>query len=223
MPDSLSLDPAKATPSHDGCIWKIEYEIPPLRAIYFAYVDGVLTSDDAKAEFAAGLKGRIREMSRVVQEVPLRVLSLWQPWATLMAVREKELETRSWETLYRGHVAIQAAAKWNRDLAALCIEQPFRAVLAKHGVTADNMPLGKVVAVGRLESIIRTSEFNPHMSRAPHERDFGDYGPGRFAWVFKDVRRLLVPIPLKASQGLFHAPAVLRAQIAQQLPDLNLV
>lgn len=35
---------------------------------------------------------------------------------------------------------------------------------------------------------------------------FGDFTPGRFGWVFENVRALPKPIPWKGGQGLRHAP-----------------
>lgn len=42
----------------------------------------------------------------------MKVLSLHQPWASLIALGVKTIETRSWSTQYRGPLAIQAAAQW---------------------------------------------------------------------------------------------------------------
>lgn len=42
-------------------------------------------------------------------EVEVRVLSLLQPWASLLVFGEKQVETRSWKTDYRGPVAIHAS------------------------------------------------------------------------------------------------------------------
>jgi protein gp37 len=46
---------------------------------------------------------------------PIKALSLWQPWASLMAARVKIHETRHWKTDYRGPIAIHAAK--TRDFA----------------------------------------------------------------------------------------------------------
>jgi len=32
----------------------------------------------------------------------IKALTLWQPWASLMALEEKKIETRSWSTKYQG-------------------------------------------------------------------------------------------------------------------------
>lgn len=42
---------------------------------------------------------------------PSKCLSLWQPWASLIALRAKHIETRSWSTSYRGPLAIHASKK----------------------------------------------------------------------------------------------------------------
>lgn len=40
----------------------------------------------------------------------MKALTLWQPWASLVALGVKRIETRSWSTRYRGRIAIHAAA-----------------------------------------------------------------------------------------------------------------
>src|SRR5271154_3146538 len=39
----------------------------------------------------------------------MKALTLWQPWASLMAMGHKKVETRVWETKYREPIAIHAA------------------------------------------------------------------------------------------------------------------
>lgn len=41
----------------------------------------------------------------------MKALSLWQPWATLIANGAKQIETRSWSTSYRGPILIHAAKR----------------------------------------------------------------------------------------------------------------
>lgn len=41
----------------------------------------------------------------------LKAITIWQPWASLIACGAKQYETRSWKTDYRGPIAIHAAAK----------------------------------------------------------------------------------------------------------------
>lgn len=39
----------------------------------------------------------------------MKALTLTQPWATLVAIGAKRIETRSWRTNFRGRIAIHAA------------------------------------------------------------------------------------------------------------------
>jgi len=39
----------------------------------------------------------------------MKAITLWQPWASLLACGAKKYETRSWATSYRGPIAIHAA------------------------------------------------------------------------------------------------------------------
>ncbi len=39
----------------------------------------------------------------------MKAITIWQPWASLIACGAKKYETRSWATNYRGPIAIHAA------------------------------------------------------------------------------------------------------------------
>ena len=41
----------------------------------------------------------------------MKVLSIKEPWATLIASKQKYIETRSWKTSYRGELYIHASKK----------------------------------------------------------------------------------------------------------------
>lgn len=46
----------------------------------------------------------------------MKAITIWQPWASLIACGAKKYETRGWPTKYRGPIAIHAAAKDPRTL-----------------------------------------------------------------------------------------------------------
>ena len=64
----------------------------------------------------------------------MKALTLTQPWATLVAMGAKRIETRSWTTNYRGPLAIHAGKGpstigWPQ-LNHICNHtEPFRSVL----------------------------------------------------------------------------------------------
>lgn len=160
----------------------------------------------------------------------MRAISLWQPWATLIAIGAKRIETRGWKTDYTGWLAIHAAKKWNEDLNAICGRVPFYRHLFDAGyrrgpISAQwRLPLGGIVAVCRVLSCVSTNveldlqfQVNGEEQRwqLPPEYPecyFGDFSPGRYAWLLGDVKRLPKPVPFKGSQGFFEVPDDLIAQ-----------
>ena len=150
----------------------------------------------------------------------MKVLTLTEPWATLVAVGAKHIETRSWGTAYRGPLAIHAAKTFPADARALCGTDPFFDTLTQAGFDLRDTPLpaqfhlGQIIAVAKLVDCARYEE----LERAPNwpiirdrsiapERAFGNYGPGRWCWIFANVQRLSQPIPAKGALGLWTYPS----------------
>lgn len=157
----------------------------------------------------------------------MKAISLWNPWAILAALELKKFETRSWDTPYRGPIAIHAAKTFPRDAKALCLEPPFYEHLRQAGLIGmtwpghetDLFPLGAIVAIAILkETYLITENYmiqarpapgeKPKMLYLPDEpeRSFGDYTPGRFAWELDAVLRLPNPIPVRGGQRLWNWP-----------------
>jgi hypothetical protein len=137
----------------------------------------------------------------------MKALTLWQPWASLVALGEKRCETRSWETSYRGWLAIHAAKKQTGELSDVFGSHPFLPILRQAGYEQfSQLPFGCVVAVVYLSGMRPTEEAKPkleslHMTK---ELAFGDYSPSRYCWLFERVVRLEKPIPARGSQGLWQ-------------------
>lgn len=156
----------------------------------------------------------------------MKALTLTQPWATLVAVGENSIETRSWGTRYRGPFAIQSAKNFPRDARELCSTSPYREALRSHGYAdALSLPLGAVIAVAELIDVVKFTRGTLRDVRArakrgefpTHEADFGDFSPGRYGWVLKDVRALREPVPTRGMLGLWEVPEEKRARIERQL------
>lgn len=152
----------------------------------------------------------------------MKALSLWQPWATLIAIGAKRVETRSWATSYRGPLAIHAAKRWDEAVRAAAIANHHIAVaMSAVGLTAwDVLPRGAVVATCELVDCQPTASGvtldgwiagGVLWELTPYERAFGDYTPGRYAWLLADVKPLPTPIPMRGAQGLFDLPGELAA------------
>jgi hypothetical protein len=136
----------------------------------------------------------------------MKALTLTQPWATLVAIGAKRIETRSWCTAYRGPLAIHAAKGFPKWAKETCDDPIFAVELGP-----DALPLGAVIATCRLVSCIPTWKLQQNrviqidcedFYLDDTERAFGDYAPGRWAWLLADVKQC-EPIPAKGALGLW--------------------
>lgn len=156
-------------------------------------------------------------------------ISLWQPWASAVAVGSKRFETRSWRfpQAYEGQlVAIHAAKRWQgeqKERALDLREQGFD--LGFEGAP----PLGGIVAVGRLLKCYRAEDLYGPECRFPDRSDADKYGeymlgyymPGRFAWKFGKVVKVDL-IPCCGQQGFWNLEQEVERAIRDQCPTLEL-
>lgn len=135
-------------------------------------------------------------------------ISLYQPWASLVAGGFKEYETRSWAAPTRyfgGLLAIHAAkhftAEEARYMKRFVLTYPdVREKLSPDGLLRP--PLGAIVCVCRLVACYSS---NKHFYEVDdRERAFGDWSPGRFVWKLEVVKVPAAPIPLSGKQGIFQ-------------------
>jgi len=147
----------------------------------------------------------------------MKALTLTQPWASLVAIGVKRIETRSWSTSYRGPLLIHAAKGFPKDCRELCFEEPFFACLSgeyrRH--EQELLPLGAIVAVCELQDCISTGLAVTRIRDDVRELAFGNFGPNRFAWFLSDARRLNEPIQCRGHLGLWVPPD----DVLQQLPQ----
>lgn len=154
----------------------------------------------------------------------MKALSLWQPWASAIAVGAKRIETRPWATKYRGLLAIHAAKTTTGDVLALeptpdqNAQQRLETWISVFGLKPryglsglfQGLPRGAVVAICRLIDVSPVASLAEHPmapQAAPHgvvrERDLGDFREGRYAWILDSVMPLSEPFPCRGGQGLF--------------------
>jgi hypothetical protein len=141
----------------------------------------------------------------------MKALTLTQPWATLVAVGAKRIETRSWRGWYRGQIAIHAAKSWPKWAREFSQEPECWEVLRKYILPwrCSRYPLGAVVATCRIVDYLRTEDLElaaltGQRVLSKQERGFGDYSEGRYAWLLDDIEILPEPIPARGALGLWE-------------------
>lgn len=129
----------------------------------------------------------------------MKALTLWQPWASLIAWGEKQYETRSWPTPYRGLLAIHAGL--NDDTQELLrLNSFYREAFFRGRRLSTPVPKGAVLCLVNLVDCVPTAG----LSITQKEQNFGDYSSGRFAWKLELVEVFPAPIPAKGKQGLWE-------------------
>lgn len=137
-------------------------------------------------------------------EPAVKAITLHQPWASLIAVGVKTIETRGRRTSYRGRIVIHAGQARPVDVMPWIL-RPDRNVMVDSRVphVSPEIPLrlGAVVASAVLTDCVPVqnliNEPTCHIAEpwgAGHyivdlveQRPFGDYGEGRWALLLDDI------------------------------------
>ena len=128
----------------------------------------------------------------------MKVLSLTEPYATLIKNGCKNIETRRWKTNYRGKLYIHASqtritkeCKNNKQLMSL--------------VNLDELNYGNIICSCELVDCIEmTDEFIENVKKNTNEYITGIYAIGRYAWILKNIKILDKPIKAKGHLGIWN-------------------
>ena len=127
----------------------------------------------------------------------MKVITLREPWASLIGEQIKKIETRSWFTNYRGELYIHAG------LSKIPANDARMNRLAKelHG----SFHYGTIFAKCNLSDCILIDEtFAESVKKSDYMcYDCGDYTPGRYAWILTDIE-LIDPIVATGKLGLWN-------------------
>jgi len=149
----------------------------------------------------------------------MKSITLTQPWATLVAIGAKRIETRSWPTSFRGQISIHAAKTFPSAAKDFCTSRLVCRVLGWPECPAsltqewldDNalhikaLPVGCVLATATLVNCMETSLIRRYvLPFSEQEEAFGDYEPGRFGFLLENVIQLASPVPAKGARGLWE-------------------
>jgi len=139
------------------------------------------------------------EISRK-KNLKMKVISLWQPWASLMAWGIKTIETRHWPLPQniKGPIAIHAAKKLVK------VKDPyFEDALLERNLSYNDLPRGFILCYFDTVECILINYRQDGVPDYP-ERAFGDYTPGRYMWKMKGLNVLPWPLMIQGRQGIWN-------------------
>lgn len=155
----------------------------------------------------------------------MKAISLWEPWASAMALGLKKNETRDWPISHRGDIVIcSAKRKMTRD------DLETLEILVKPSAPEFTLTYGCALCVVEVYDCVRSELFHDAVERrhgvtslykgrplTQAEAALGDYSHGRWVWLTRNLRRLTTPVPVTGKQGIFILPPDVEAKVREQL------
>lgn len=131
----------------------------------------------------------------------MKVLSIIEPWATLIKERKKFIETRSWKTSYRGELYIHASSK------KINKKDKHTAELLKL-IPNVHMGYGCILCKCKLvDCVYMNQKFLNQIQENKQEFLCGEYSLGRYAWILEDIEPLDAPIKTKGHLSIWNYEA----------------
>ena len=127
----------------------------------------------------------------------MKVLSIKEPFATLIKDGVKIYETRSWKTNYRGEIFIHASKTLSKS------ENTNKANKYLKSEINPGFILCKCELV---DCIPMTKEFIDYIYKETSEADYGKYAEGRYAFKLRVIEVLSEPIEAKGKLGIWNYP-----------------
>jgi hypothetical protein len=139
----------------------------------------------------------------------MKIISLLQPWATLLVQGHKRVETRSWNTKYRGPIFIHASGTLNKKTEGMT---PFeRASSNDHFIRCVTRPymmeFGKIIGMVNIDECLKIHRtYAPPQEYlemlTPQELAFGNYEVDRYMWFCSGAVEFKRPMPFKGERGV---------------------
>ena len=126
----------------------------------------------------------------------MKVLSLKEPYASLIKEKIKTVETRSWETNYRGKLYIHSSQS----------KSPINNERLKSLTKNIQLNSGHILCKCNLvDCIYMTKEYVEQMKKDNYDEYIcGLYEEGRYAWILEDIVPLKEPIKAKGQLNIWN-------------------
>ena len=122
----------------------------------------------------------------------MKVLTLKQPWATLISEGIKEYEFRSWKTNYRGKILIHAGCGIEKE------------ELKRFDSLKLDYPSKKIIAIAEIEDCL---ELNDELNKkiiSQNNIAYGNKYRNGYAWKLKNIKKIKYDKEIKGKLGLWN-------------------
>ena len=123
----------------------------------------------------------------------MKVLTIKEPWASLIINGYKEYEFRSWKTNYRGKILIHAGLTLESDVAD------------RFSIYNINYNMGNIIGEATLVDCIKVDEnFNQELIKINPIVYAKSNHVETYAWKLENIKKYEKPIPIKGKLGLWN-------------------
>ena len=124
----------------------------------------------------------------------MKVITIKQPWATLIVEGYKRFEFRSWKTNYRGDILIHAGKEIDKE----AMER-----LKKY--LPDEIPIGKIIGKATLTDCVPMSKDFADMLSKENNDIYTTHSFSRnYGFKLENVEKLDNPIEIRGQLGLWN-------------------
>jgi ASCH domain. len=129
----------------------------------------------------------------------MKVISIMEPHASLIKEKIKYIETRSWNTNYRGEIYIHASKK---KITKSYYEEKEEII---NLLKDKEFKYGYIIAKCTLvDCKIMTKELIEAVKENYNEYISGEYKVGRYAWILENIETLENSIKAKGMLGIWN-------------------
>jgi hypothetical protein len=129
----------------------------------------------------------------------MKVISLLEPWASLIKEKVKYIETRSWKTKYRGELYIHASKRKLTKTNLIKYKEQLNLL------ESTDFKYGYIIAKCKLvDCKYMDEELINEVQKNHNEYICGGYEIGRYAWILQDIEMLNEPIKANGQLGIWN-------------------
>ena len=122
----------------------------------------------------------------------MKVLTIKQPWATLIAEGIKKYEFRSWKTNYRGKILIHAGTGIDKK------------ELEKFNNLGLSYPSKKIIAIAEIEDCLELDDELNKRIIAENNIAYGNKHRSGYAWKLTNIKQLNINKSINGKLGLWN-------------------